>query len=191
MNLLCVPLENGANVIVGDWNEEAAALLAPYGDRALFKKCDVSKWDDVLGLFEAAHEKFGVIHSVLSNAGISTHEGLLSDEFDKESGKLMAPSLKSIDVNLVGSIYVTKCAIHFFRKWPDVASQLVITASAGAYFPAPPLYIYCAAKAGLLGLMRGLRSETIKENITINTVAPWFTSRSIPHAGAPTPFPTF
>ncbi|KAF7555080.1 hypothetical protein G7Z17_g2417 [Cylindrodendrum hubeiense] len=170
-----IALENGANVAVGDWNEEAALLIAPFGDRALYKKCDVSNWDDVLGLFEEAHKKFGVIHSVISNAGINTHEGFLSDEFDKKSGKLLAPSVKSIDVNLVGQIYVTKCAIHFFRKWPDVSSQLVITSSAGAFFPAPPIYLYCAAKAGLLGLMRGLRTETIKENITINTVAPWLT----------------
>ncbi|KAL6406501.1 uncharacterized protein AUP68_09296 [Ilyonectria robusta] len=170
-----IALENGARVAVGDWNEEAAALIAPFGDRALFKKCDVSNWDDVLSLFEEAHSKFGVLHSVISNAGINTHEGLLSDEFDKKSGKLLAPSLTSIDVNLVGPIYVTKCAIHFFRKWPDVASQLVINSSAGAFFPAPPIHLYCAAKTGLLGLMRALRTETSKENITINTVAPWLT----------------
>lgn len=185
MNLFCVPTENGAKVAVGDWNEDAAALIADFGDRALFKKCDVSNWDDVLSLFEEAHNKFGVIHSVISNAGINTHEGFLADEFDKKSGKLLAPSLKSIDVNLVGPIYMTKCAIHFFRKWPDVASQLVITSSAGAFFPAPPIHLYCAAKTGLLGLMRALRTETIKENITINIVAPWLTSKSIPPSANP------
>ncbi|KAM5341877.1 hypothetical protein ACJ41O_014908 [Fusarium nematophilum] len=168
-------LENGARVAVGDWNEEAAGLVAPFGDQAFFRKCDVANWDDVLSLFQEAHSKFGVIHSVISNAGINTHEGFLSDEFDDKSGKLLAPSLKSINVNLVGPIFVTKCAIHFFRKWPGVSCQLVINSSAGAFFPAPPIHLYCAAKTGLLGLMRALRTETVRENITINIVAPWLT----------------
>lgn len=45
-------------------------------------------------------------------------------------------------------------------------------------FPAPPIYMYCAAKSGVVGLMRGLRSEVVKKNVTVNTVAPWMTGNS-------------
>lgn len=118
-----------------------------------------------------------MIHSVLSNAGINTHEDLLTETFDPETGKLLPPSLTSIDVNLVGQIYVTRCALHFFDKWPDTPCQLVMTSSAGAFFPAPPIYLYCAAKAGVLGLMRGLRSKADQKNFTVNVVAPWLTGK--------------
>lgn len=41
----------------------------------------------------------------------------------------------------------------------------------------PPLYMYCAAKAGVLGLMRGLRSTLPAKNISINLIAPWMTGK--------------
>ncbi|VUC37778.1 unnamed protein product [Clonostachys rosea] len=167
---------NGTNVALGDWNEkEGNALAQTLGHRVLFRHCDVSNWDNVLGLFEAAHSKFGVIHSVISNAGINTNEDLLADTTDPETGRLKPPSLKSIDVNLVGQLYVTRAALHYFSKWPQTRCQLVMTASAGSFFPAPPIYMYCAAKAGVVGLMRALRSEVVNRNVTVNVVAPWLT----------------
>ncbi|KAL2205525.1 NAD(P)-binding protein [Sarocladium strictum] len=169
-------VEQGANVILGDWNEkEGTSLANKLEDRVLFKHCDVSNWDHVLDLFEAGHRKFGVIHSVLSNAGINTHEDLLDEITDAETGRLKPPSLKSLDVNLIGHIYVTKAALHYFAKWPETQCQLIMTSSAGGFFPAPPVYIYCAAKAGVIALMRALRSETVKKNVTVNAVAPWLT----------------
>jgi NAD(P)-dependent dehydrogenase (short-subunit alcohol dehydrogenase family) len=44
--------------------------------------------------------------------------------------------------------------------------------------------MYYAAKSGILGLMRGLRSEVVKRNVTVNVVAPWLTgayAHSHPH----------
>ncbi|KAF5586544.1 NAD(P)-binding protein [Fusarium pseudoanthophilum] len=169
-------VEQEANVILGDLNKkEGTSLMNKLGGRILFKSCDVSNWDQILDLFEAGYKKFGVIHSVLSNAGINTNEDLLDDMIDAQTGRLRPPSLKSIDVNLLGQLYVTKVALHYFSKWPGTQCQLVLTSSAGAFFPAPPIYMYCTAKAGVVGLMRALRSETAKRNVTINTVAPWLT----------------
>ncbi|PYI24930.1 NAD(P)-binding protein [Aspergillus indologenus CBS 114.80] len=165
----------GARVAIGDWNPDARALEALATDRVLFQQCDVSQWVDVLSLFEAAHARFGTIHAVVSNAGINTHEDLLVDGCDPATGGLQAPSIRSLEVNLIGQLYVARCALHFFARWPDTRCQLVMTSSAGAFFPAPPLYQYCAAKAGVLGLMRALRSEVIKRNVSVNVVAPWLT----------------
>jgi NAD(P)-dependent dehydrogenase (short-subunit alcohol dehydrogenase family) len=142
----------------------------------LFRKVDVSTWEDVLELFQATWKTFGVIHAVISNAGINS-ENLFKDEID-ETGKLKAPSLKSIDVNLVAHIYVAKCAEHYFAKWPETPCQIVMTGSAASFIDTPPLYLYCAAKAGVVGLMRGMRTQLIKGNITVNVIAPWMTSTS-------------
>ncbi|KAL4889543.1 NAD(P)-binding protein [Aspergillus ambiguus] len=166
--------EHGANVIIGDCNEEEGSKLAKeLGHNALFRTTDVSKFDDVLELFQAGYKRFGIIHSVISNAGMNK-EDLFADEYDK-NGKLLAPSLSSIDVNLRGVIYVVKCALHYFSKWSETKSQIVITTSAASYLDTPPSYLYCAAKTGVLGFMRGLRSQLPKRNITINLVAPWMT----------------
>lgn len=150
-------------------------MIGLFPNRALFRKCDVSNWDNVLDVFKAAHSKFGIVHTVISNAGINTHENLLDDEFDLQTSRLLPPNLKSIEINLIGQLYVSKCAMHYFAKWPETQCQLVLTSSAGAFFPAPPIYMYCAAKSGVLGLMRALRSEVSKRNVTVNTVAPWLT----------------
>ncbi|KAL2825809.1 NAD(P)-binding protein [Aspergillus cavernicola] len=144
--------EHGANVAVADWNEAAEGLIKPYPGRPLFRKCDVSNWENVLEVFEAAQTEFGIIHTVISNAGISSHENLLTAEVDPTTNRLCPPSHKSIEVNLIGELYVTKSALHYFAQWPATHCQLVVTSSAGAFFPAPPIYMYFAAMSGILGL---------------------------------------
>lgn len=106
-------------------------------------------------------------------------EDLLAESLDGD-GRLLPPNLGSISVNLVGAVYTVKSAVHFFSKWPETKCQIVLTASAASYLETPPLYLYCAAKTGVLGLMRGLRSQLVRQNITINVVAPWMTSKNIP-----------
>lgn len=44
----------------------------------------------------------------------------------------------------------------------------------------PPLYLYCAGKAGILGLMRGLRLSPPCNNMSVNMVAPWMTGPYLP-----------
>ena len=144
----------------------------------LFRKVDVSKWDDVLETFQAAWKRFGIIHAVLSNAGVNT-EDLLTDNIDPSTGKLMAPDLRSVEINLFGHFHLTKCAVHYFAKWPETRCQIVLTGSAASFLDTPPLHLYCAAKTGVLGFMRSLRTQLIKKNITVNMVAPWLTSKAV------------
>ncbi|KAF2855377.1 NAD(P)-binding protein [Plenodomus tracheiphilus IPT5] len=168
--------ERGANVAIGDWNEaEGLNIVEKLKTRVFFRKCDVSNWNDVLHLFHETWLKFGPIHAVLSNAGINTNDSLLEDEYDPDSGILLEPNLKSIEVNLIGQIYVVKCAMHYIKHWPEIQTEIVLTASAGSFFPAPPIHLYCAAKSGVLGLMRALRYDMKGRNATINAIAPWLT----------------
>lgn len=152
-------------------------LIVTTPSRVLFRKCDVSKWDDVLELFQETWKTFGIINAVLSNAGI-TNENFLGDEFDPETGKLLPPNVKTIDINLTATIYVVKCAVHYFKKWPETRCQIVMTGSAASFIDTPPLHLYCASKAGILGFMRSLRTQLIKNNnVTVNMVAPWMTRK--------------
>lgn len=130
----------------GDWNKALGQELADsLKGRVLFRKCDVSQFDDVLQLFQAAWNRFGIIHAVLGNVG-TNGENFMEDFYEEEDKKLKAPDLASINVNLVGQIYTAKCALHYFKKWPEVRCQLVMTGSAASFIDTPPLYLYCAAK---------------------------------------------
>lgn len=63
---------------------------------------------DILSLFQDAWKTFGTIHAVVSNAGINT-EDLLRDEIDPNTGILMPPNLKALEVNLTGVHLRTTC----------------------------------------------------------------------------------
>lgn len=81
-------------------------------------------------LFQAGHVKFGSIDVVLANAGVNEAGNLFEDVTDKATGKLLPPKLKTLDINLLGVIYTTKCAVHYFAKSGGTPSQLVLTGSA-------------------------------------------------------------
>lgn len=135
----------------------------------------MTKWYDVLEIFQETWKKFGIINAVISNAGVNA-ETLFDETFD-DLGRLAEPDLTNVKVNLFGHLYVVRCALHYFAKWPESRSQIVLTGSLSSYLDSPPLYQYGAAKFGVLGLMRCLRTQipSAAWNATINMVAPWMT----------------
>ncbi|KAJ3540331.1 hypothetical protein NM208_g5115 [Fusarium decemcellulare] len=163
---------HGAKVAFCDVDEENGKKVEQdLNSDVLFEKCDVSNWPQVRNFFQHVYDRFGVIDTVISNAAINRVETL--DE--PTEGELEAPDISALNVNMVGTWYVTKAALHFFRKKPETSSQLVLFGSVASYFDTPPLYTYCASKAAVLGLMRALRSQVSKDNITVNMIAPWMT----------------
>lgn len=187
-------------MVVGDINTSVGTALiqslvgsspsSSLSPRAIFQRCDVASWTDQRALFTLALKEYGSIDIVLANAGVTGKETLLKDEYDEDgpgSGSienLKQPSFPDLDVNLTGAIYSTKLATHTFRhRQPSPQGSLVLTGSAASYLDTPPLWAYTAAKHGVLGLMRSLRSQFPKwgpassshTGMTINLIAPWFT----------------
>lgn len=86
------------------------------------------------------------------------------------------PDLRIIDINLTGTVYTSKLALHYFRRQPLETSRdrcLIIKASIAAYADQPGSPQYNTSKWGVRGLMRNLRQTVWKENIRVNLVAPW------------------
>jgi NAD(P)-dependent dehydrogenase (short-subunit alcohol dehydrogenase family) len=98
----------------------------------MFQKCDMSSWEDVYSLFDAAWTTFGRVDTVLANAGIHSEGSWMDDAVTsaRSQGKLAPPDMNTIRVNLDGTIYVTHCAVHYFARQPDRKTQLVFTGSA-------------------------------------------------------------
>jgi NAD(P)-dependent dehydrogenase (short-subunit alcohol dehydrogenase family) len=67
----------------------------------LFKKCDISSWDQQKAVFADLYKETGSIDYVFANAGVSE----IGNFLDKDAGEPVKPALKTIDINLVGTLY--------------------------------------------------------------------------------------
>ncbi|EXJ86767.1 hypothetical protein A1O3_03721 [Capronia epimyces CBS 606.96] len=167
----------GANVIVGDLDvARGESLLEEIGGAGLFQKTDVTNWESLRALFEAAKAKYGAIDAVLANAGVPERPPFLFDETLDENGLLKEPDFRLIDINVNGVMRTAKLALHYFAKSPTPGGALVITGSAASYFASPPIVRYGAAKHALLGLLRAAAAMTKPANVRVNLVAPWMTA---------------
>src|SRR4051812_31193931 len=62
----------GAKVLIGDVDRDSGkALAAELGNSALFVEADVADFDQVGGLVSTAVERFGGVHVMVNNAGVS------------------------------------------------------------------------------------------------------------------------
>ena len=113
--------EQGAHISVLDVNSDGASIVQALSTEFpsasfSFKHSDISNWDDLAASFEQIHQEQGRIDIVMANAGISKEASLIADE-EKPS----KPVLKTLDVNLIGTIYSESCSVSS-PKIADLAS---------------------------------------------------------------------
>jgi NAD(P)-dependent dehydrogenase (short-subunit alcohol dehydrogenase family) len=185
--------EQGAHISVLDVNADGAdivsALSGDYKNASFsFHKCDISNWDEQAAVFEQIHQEQGRIDVVMANAGISREGSLIVDE-----EKPTKPTLKTLDVNLTGTIYSGNClldlslcehsadmiqavklAIHYLKKNDPSPTKgsIICTASNAGLYPFPVAPIYATSKFGVVGFVRSLARQLEKEHIQINALAP-------------------
>ncbi|KAL4945777.1 hypothetical protein BDV06DRAFT_219020 [Aspergillus oleicola] len=177
--------EAGAYVTIADLNiergEEVARELAP---NAQFIPCNISSWEQQVRVFEAAianspHESCDI---VIANAGISRASGDDLWPLDDVNEAPVKPNLNIVDVNLVGTLYTWKLAVHYFRKQPDTEERdrcFVITGSMVAWIDSPANWQYTCTKYALRGLMRVARRSSWEQGIRICYVAPCYIKSAI------------
>ncbi|KAF4556505.1 Short chain dehydrogenase-like protein 44 [Elsinoe fawcettii] len=146
-----------------------------------YVQCDQSSWSDLCNAFDLA----ATVDLAVANGGISEYVNYFDDTFDTD-GKLELPSQAVFDVNLKGSINFCKLALSRMRR-QEAGGSIVVVASATGLAPEHSLPLYSSCKAAMLGLVRVLRSVTMRDNVTINAVAPAATiSNQLPkHLAAP------
>lgn len=166
-------LEHGATVVNGD-------LRAPdFTHPALtFRRTDVNSWKDLTSLFKTTKQVHSSIDHVFANAGIVSTSDYLDENLD-EAGDLLEPTSSTIDINLKAVINTATLAMHHMRTQPNFGS-IVITGSASSFQPLCSVE-YTAAKHGVLGFMRGMKSmlEVAGLPIRINTISPSWTDTAI------------
>ncbi|OQE30796.1 hypothetical protein PENFLA_c002G05075 [Penicillium flavigenum] len=177
--------EAGAFVTFGDLHPRGYHLakeLNANGERAAFVKCDITDWDSLITLFETAKAKspHNSVDVVIANAGISRASGDSLWNLDDPNGPPTKPNLNIVRVNMDGTFYTWKLAVHYFRKQPDTEDRdrcFIMTGSMVAYIDSPGNWEYTATKYGLRGFMKTVRRSSWEQGIRINYVAPcWIKS---------------
>ena len=129
-----------------------------------FAQGDVSKFEDAEKMIKEIIEKFEKIDVLVNNAGI-TKDNLLM-RMKKEDFEDV------INVNLVGTFNITKCAVPYMMKQRqgriiNMASVVGVSGNAGQAN-------YAASKAGMIGFTKSLAKELGSRNILVNAVAPGY-----------------
>lgn len=163
----------GANIVVAARRLERLSQLveeiAAVGKRALAVPLDVSSEESVIAAYDAAEQAFGVVDTVIANAGVNV-EGLAAtlpvDEFDAVAA-----------TNLRGVFLTAREGGRRMMARPAGQGndgRVVIISSVTAHEAAPGLAAYAATKAGALQLGRVLAREWARSGINVNILCPGY-----------------
>jgi NAD(P)-dependent dehydrogenase (short-subunit alcohol dehydrogenase family) len=112
---------------------------------------------------------------VLANAGISGSDSIFNDQSDPDTGEPVEPDLSIVNINLIGCMYTTKLALHYFARQSEIPGRhgcLIYMTSLAAYIDHNGAPQYAAAKFGIRGMMRSMRQVLPAQKSRVNLIAP-------------------
>ncbi len=159
-------LAEGATVVITDKDQskldKAAAKLD--GDVHAFA-ADITSVAELAALHNNVNAAVGDIDILVQSAGVTGAQGFFHQIDD-------AGWTHTIDVDLMGPVRLVRQFLPSLRKggW----GRLVFVVSEDASQPYDDELPYCAAKAGVLALMKGLSRTYATEGLLVNAVSPAF-----------------
>lgn len=174
-------LAEGADVVLSDLDQDgldtAASELAPAGGSGRHKvrafAADVRDGDAVARLREQVTAAVGGIDVLVHAAGVTGAQGQFH-EIDE------AGWAQTLDVDLMGAVRITQAFLPALRA--SGHGRIVYLASEDAVQPYDDELPYCAAKAGVLALSKGLSRTYSSEGLRVNCVSPAFIATSMTDA---------
>ena len=159
----------GAAVVCGDLDEggaeKTAASIVESGGKAVAKRTDVSRKDDVEALIDRSLAEFGRLDVMANVAGIAA-DGLLIEATDEELNK-------AFSVNLWGVLYGCQAAVRAMKE--GGGGSIINVSSTAIDTPAPKYGVYAMTKAAVAQLTKTLAMEVGRFGIRVNTIAPGMT----------------
>ena len=156
----------GARVALGarrvDRIRSLAEDLAGSGGKALAVATDVTHFEQVKRLVDAAVKAYGRIDVMLNNAGLMPHsplERLKIDDWDR-----------MIDVNVKGVLYGIAAALPYMKT--QKAGHIINVSSVAGHKVRPGGVVYAATKHAVRVITEGLRMEVKPYNIRTTIISP-------------------
>lgn len=149
------------NVIALATTEEKLQKVAE-DNNCNYKVCDVSDYHQVEKCTNEIIEEFGKIDILINNAGL-----WIQEELEENDEKRIHDV---IDVNLLGTIYMTKAVIPIMKKNQD-GIIININSQAGINHKAERV-VYNASKWGVTGFSKSLQDEVAKYGIRVTDILP-------------------
>lgn len=147
--------QDDADRVVKEIESAGGKAVAIQGDAAVAADCE--------RMIRTTLEAFGSLDILVNNAGISTL---------MEFGKISAEDIdREFSTNVRSVVLMTQAAAPHLKP----GAKVVNVSSNIAYAPIPGLSVYCATKAAVATLTKGLARELGKQGITVNAVAPGLT----------------
>lgn len=168
-NTAKILLEQGARVVITDIDQSAldAAAERLVGDEGMVSAfaADLTDVASIARLHDQVAEAVGDIDILVQSAGITGAQGMFH-EIDDDGWT------STIEVDLLGPVRLVKAFLPMLRRggW----GRIVFLASEDAVQPYDDELPYCAAKAGVLALAKGLSRSYAKEGLLVNAVSPAF-----------------
>lgn len=161
-------IEEGAIVMISDLHErrlgEAAERLAEVAGAPVAScLCNVTKQDEIDGLFDAAVRELGGVDVVVNNAGLGGFSPLV--EMTDEQWNVV------LDVTLNGTFRMTRAALRHMTARGQ-GGAIVNNASVLGWRAQEGQAHYAAAKAGVMALTRCAAMEAAAAGVRVNAVAP-------------------
>lgn len=133
------------------------------GEDSFALQADVSKKEQVVGMFEEVRKRFGKLDILVNNAGVVSM-GPIDDITEEEWDRVL-------DINLKGQFLCTQQALKLMGSGGRIINTASI-ASGGVGVGFGRIAHYAASKGGVVGMTEDLAVELGPRGITVNAVAP-------------------
>ncbi|MFJ7729791.1 SDR family NAD(P)-dependent oxidoreductase [Neobacillus sp. NPDC097160] len=161
--------KEGTNVVICGRGEEAlkeaAAEIEMLGGNVLAVQADLTKQSDVEHLVSSAIDRFKSIDILVNNAGIA-------NGFDDFEALDIEAWQHIFDVNVFGTVRVTKAVIPFMKK--AGFGRIINISSESGLQPDSFMPHYNASKAAIINFSKSLSKAYATQGILANTVSPAF-----------------
>jgi NAD(P)-dependent dehydrogenase (short-subunit alcohol dehydrogenase family) len=155
--------DEGAIVVAVDLNEAAARqTLEGKAGKHVVRAVNIADSNAVTQLFADLHKEFGQVDVLVNNAGVGSVDQF-ADISDETWGRV-------IGVNLNGAFYCARQAVKLMQESQKGGAIINISSTSAVSGDGPAHY--CASKAALMGLTRGMAKELASKGIRVNTLVP-------------------
>ena len=151
--------------ILTEEGNSVASDIASRGGEAEYHHLDVTDTEEAESLVATVQDRYGPLHTVVANAGIAHRvplEELTDEKWDQTH-----------EIDLKGVLRVCRAAAPAMRA-AGRGNMIALSSIMGIAYGWDEHVHYSAAKAGVIGLVRGLAVELARDGIRVNGIAPGY-----------------